>query len=83
MKAYEQKKDVKSYGNDRVGIICIIIEGDKQAVMKVCAVLDKEYKNDMCPDDNGEYGYSEGYYIDRNEKAEFMAAYKQAKKGVI
>lgn len=74
MRAYEQKKD----GIGQRGIIWMIVEGDKAQVQAVCAALDKEYKNDTCPmDEPGEY--SEGYFIDRNEKADFMAAYKKAK----
>jgi hypothetical protein len=75
MKAYEQKKE----GSFQRGMVWMIVEGDEAEVKAVCAILDKEFKNDGCPDDDA---YSEGYVIDRNWKADFMAAYKAAKKGV-
>lgn len=75
MKAYEQKKD----GCFQRGIIWMIVEGDKAAVQALCAILDKEFKNDSCPTDEP---YSEGYVIDRNEKQWFMDCYKAAKKGL-
>jgi hypothetical protein len=76
MKAYEQKKDVKAYGNDNMGTIWMIVEGDEAQVKAVCAILDKEFDNDTCPDDDA---YSEGYFISREDKPAFMAAYKKAK----
>lgn len=80
MKAYEQKKDVKAYGNADMGTIWMIVEGDEAQVKAVCAILDKSFTNDTCPDDEA---YSEGYFISREDKAEFMTKYKAAKKGVV
>lgn len=75
MKAYEQKKD----GIGQRGVIWMIVEGDEVQVKAVCAILDKEYENDTCPDEDA---YSEGYFIDRSQKVEFMAAYKAAKLAI-
>jgi len=82
MRAYEQKKNKHLMYDDkpdRSGIIWMVVEGDEAEVVTVCAKLDKLYKNDTCPNDAP---YSEGYFIDRHEKQEFMAAYKVAKKSI-
>lgn len=78
MKAYEVKKD----GVGERGTIWMCIEGNEDEVIKVVAIMDKFYNNDSCPCDNGPGYYSEGYFISRNEKAEFMADYKKAKQSI-
>lgn len=78
MKAYEQKKE----GTGTRGIVWMVIRGEASEVRKVEAILNKEFKNDGCDDEDSDGTLEIGYHVDRLEKADFMAAFKAAKKAV-
>lgn len=76
-------KELVKKHNERRGIICMTIDGQRVEVDHVEAALNKEF-----PGTNGgceEEGDNEGeisicFFIDRNDKKDFMAVYNSAKK---
>jgi len=80
MKAYEAKKE----GVGQRGIIQMSIKGKAEEVRKVEAILNTNdlFTNDLCDDEDEDGTLEIGYYVDRNDKAEFMAAYKAAKAAI-
>lgn len=78
MKAYESKKD----NTGTRGVVQMSIKGAAADVRKVEAILNKDSRfiNDLVDDEDSDGTLEIGYLVDRNHKAEFMAAYKAAKK---
>ncbi|MES2048886.1 MAG: hypothetical protein V4447_10825 [Pseudomonadota bacterium] len=77
MKAYELTKD----GCMQRGRIWMIVEGKESAVRKIEKELNIDWTNTQVEEDGDKDGeIAIMYAIDRNEKQEFMDAYKVAKK---
>jgi hypothetical protein len=81
MKAYEQTKGARKDLFQR-GMIEMCVYAESEAELgTVDAALRKSFNSTDCMDEVGN-GFEVAFIIDRDEKADFMAAYKEAKKAL-
>lgn len=81
MKAYEQTKGANKDLFQRGMIEMCVYDESEDKLNEVDAILSKRFNSTGCIDEVGN-GYEVAFVIDREEKAMFMEAYKQAKKEV-